>query len=100
MNRFGPILRWVVIATAFAVIGTYLADYVSLRIRMVHRTSTNPIEVLKFQPTYAIARKDGQAEFDFGDTTRETCVHTLFPHVGYAPCWYVKRTSQTPIPIG
>jgi hypothetical protein len=24
----------------------------------------------------------------------------LFPHLGYAPCWYVKRTSQEPIPIG
>lgn len=100
MDRFWPILRWVLIAIAFAVIGTYLADYVSLRVRMGHRTSTNPIEVLNIQPTYAVARKDGRAEFDFGDTERETCVHTLFPHMGYAPCWYVKRTTQKPIPIG
>jgi hypothetical protein len=97
---FWPILRRVVIVAAFAVIGTYVADYVSLRLRMAHRTSTSPIEVLNVQPTYAVARKDGQAEFDFGDTEPETCVHTLFPHMGYAPCWYVKRTSQKPIPIG
>lgn len=93
-------MKWVVIAAALTVIGAYLADYVLLRLRMAHPAATNPIEVLNFQPTYAVARKDCQAEFDFGATEQRTCIDTLFPHLGYSPCWYVKRTVQKPIPIG
>jgi hypothetical protein len=23
-----------------------------------------------------------------------TCVHSLFPHMGYQPCWYLSRHSE------
>ena len=28
-----------------------------------------------------------------------TCVHSLFPHNGYSPCWYVKPRINQPIPL-
>ena len=100
MKRALVILKWAAIAAAVSLAAVYAGDYLSLRSRMAHRTDTNPIEVLKITPTYAIARKDGQSEFDFGDPESEMCVHSLFPHFGYPPCWYANRESEKPIPIG
>jgi hypothetical protein len=48
---------------------------------------------------YAVPRKDGKAELDFGDPETQTCVHSLFPHLGYDPCWYTKRQNQQPTVI-
>jgi hypothetical protein len=28
-----------------------------------------------------------------------TCVHSLFPHSVYSPCWYVKPRINQPIPM-
>jgi hypothetical protein len=100
VNRAWAILKWVAIAVPIAMVAVYAGDYVSVRFRMAHRTDKNPIEVMKVRPTYAVARKDGQSEFDFGDTEAETCVHSLFPHFGYPPCWYAHRENQKPIRIG
>jgi hypothetical protein len=27
------------------------------------------------------------------------CVHSLFPHMGDKPCWYLLRNSHKPIPM-
>jgi hypothetical protein len=27
------------------------------------------------------------------------CVHSLFPHAGDLPCWYLKRKFAQPIPM-
>lgn len=93
-------LKWVAITLVGTLAVVYAGDYISVRYRMAHPTANNPIEVLKINPTYAVARKDGLSEFDFGDPETQTCVHSLFPHLGYPPCWYAIRESQKPIPIG
>jgi hypothetical protein len=100
VNRILGVLKWIAVGAVCSLVLVYAGDYGSARYRLAHRTSTNPIEVLKVRPTYAIARKDGRSEFDFGDTESETCVHSLFPHFGYPPCWYANRENQKPIPIG
>jgi hypothetical protein len=76
----------------------YVGDYLWLRYRMLPG-KTGPVETLKIQRTYAVPRKDGRTEFVFGDPETVTCVHALFPHLGYSPCWYVKRNVTKPIPI-
>jgi hypothetical protein len=77
----------------------YAADYLSVRYRMAHKTSADPLETTQVRPLYAVPRKDGKYEFDFGDTEAQTCVHSLFPHLGYSPCWYTKRENQQPTVI-
>jgi len=99
MVRIGQVARWIVIAAAVSVAVLYAGDYVSVRYRMAHKTVTDPIESTQVRPLYAVPRKDGKDEFDFGDTETQTCVHSLFPHFGYSPCWYMKREDQEPIPI-
>jgi hypothetical protein len=97
--RVWIVLKWaaVVVVASFGLV--YLGDDLSVRTRMSHRTATDPVETLSLRPVYAVPRKDGKAEFDFGDPQTQTCVHAIFPHLGYNPCWYLLRASRTPIPI-
>ena len=40
---------------------------------------------------YAVPQKNGKTEFEPGEPETQTCVNSIFPHLGYSPCWYVKR---------
>lgn len=100
MARVWQALKWTGAALVVCLALVWLGDYLSVRNRMGHKTATDPVQTITFQPVYAIARKDGKSEFDFGDPQNATCVHSIFPHLGYNPCWYVLRESQKPIPIG
>lgn len=100
MRRVWQALKWTGAALIVCLALLWLGDYLSVRNRMGHKTATDPVQTITFQPVYAIARKDGKSEFDFGDPQNATCVHSIFPHLGYNPCWYVLRESQKPIPIG
>ena len=63
----------------------YAGDYLSVRM------SNNPnlFEVVKTNRYYAIPQKDGKTEFEPAPPMSQTCVHSLFPHGGDSPCWYV-----------
>ena len=100
MQRIWRILKWTGVALLASLALLWVGDYVSVQHRTAHKTSSDPVETIRVRPVYAIARKDGKDEFDFGDPQIQTCIHSLFPHLGYSPCWYVVRHSQRPIPIG
>jgi len=46
---------------------------------------------------YGAALKDGKMEIFTDQPQTETCVHSLFPHSGYRPCWYANRNNVKPI---
>jgi hypothetical protein len=70
----------------------YAVDYASLRIRIwQHR---NPFGTVEVQPYYAIAEKNNKTQFISADPLTVTCVHSLFPHFGSNPCWYVSRHTD------
>ena len=63
---------------------------------MAGKDPSAAIGVVKVQPFYVIPHKDGKAELVFGDPVNQTCVHSLFPHLGYSTCWYLNRKNQNP----
>jgi len=70
----------------------YLADYAVLKYRVAeNRGALGTVTVYSY---YAIQKKGNKVEYVFNGTQNETCVHTLFPHMGYAPCWYVERHRE------
>lgn len=82
--------RWTLrVAVLLAVV--YLGDYLAVRFP----GSRNPFGTVTIQPYMAIHLKDKKTEFNF-DVPPETkvCVHSLFPHMGYSPCWYASRQTQ------
>ena len=91
-------MKWIAIAAMASLTIVYAGDYGLVRYRAA-QTSTSPFKTTGFRPTYAVPRKDGKDEFDFGDPETEVCVHSLFPHFGYSPCWYAKKQLDKPIPI-
>jgi hypothetical protein len=75
----------------------YFCDYLSVRYKIPKsRESFGSVQI---QPYYAVPLKDGKTEFYFLDPHNETCVHSLFPHLGYRPCWYVNRNKQKRINV-
>jgi hypothetical protein len=43
---------------------------------------------------YAVPQKSGKIEFLHADPQEQNCVHSLFPHMGDAPCWYMLRHTE------
>ena len=87
-------------AVALAVV--YAGDYVSVRIRMFHPKPADPFESIKSLRVLAIPEKGGKTSYEIDQQNPErtvTCVHSLFPHAGYSPCWYVKPRLNQPIPM-
>jgi hypothetical protein len=81
---------------ALLAIVVYAGDYISLRFRIPNRYQFGSVSVT---PLYAIHEKNGKTEYDFAQPQSVTCVHSLFPQLGYQPCWYVSRHTQKRIDI-
>ena len=70
----------------------YAADYVWLRARMMkNHDALGSVQVSRY---YAVPEKNNRVEFYYGDAAAQECVHSLFPHLGDNPCWYVNRHKE------
>jgi len=75
----------------------YATDYISVRFGIPgNRDSYGTVSV---RAMYVIHEKNGKVEYQFATPQAETCVHSLFPHFGYSPCWYLNRHTETRIDI-
>jgi hypothetical protein len=80
----------------------YAGDYASVRLRMAFPKLGPAFDSVLMERLYAIALKNGRTEYQLDAQQPEvtvTCVRALFPHLGYSPCWYLRRNSQKPIPM-
>ena len=92
-----------ILAAAVSLLAlVYFGDYLSVRIRMMHPKPADPFESMKSLRVLAIPEKNGKTEYEVDAQNPEqtvTCVHSLFPHSGFSPCWYVKPRINQPIPM-
>ncbi len=79
-------------AVVLAAGALYFCDYVILRVRIA--TNRQPYGTVTVTPYYAVPQKNHKTEFLFDDPRDETCVHSLFPHSGDSPCWYLSRNKE------
>jgi hypothetical protein len=101
MMRAAAIAKGAIISAALAGALVYAVDSISVRVRAAHATATSPYETLTFARVLAIPEKN-KVEYQVDVQNPEqsvTCVHALFPHDAHAPCWYVKRNIDKPIPM-
>ena len=85
------------LSLAVLLASVWVCDYAVVRYRILK--SRNPFGVVKVERYYAVHRKDGRVEFLFQDPEDQACVHSLFPHAGYTPCWYLNRHSEKRIDV-
>ena len=75
----------------------YLGDYALLRFRIVRNWM--PYDTVTVQVYYAVPQKTGKMEYDFQSSQPQTCVTSLFPHLGYLPCWYARKHTDREIKL-
>ncbi|HET7892206.1 MAG TPA: hypothetical protein VFL34_11800 [Candidatus Sulfotelmatobacter sp.] len=78
-----------VLVTIAAAALAYGLDYAVFRLRAgAGRTAYGSVTVNHY---YAVLQKNGKTQFIFDPPQAQTCVHALFPHEGWLPCWYLAR---------
>jgi hypothetical protein len=76
----------------------YASDYLSLRLPIPnHRPQFGSVMVERY---YAVPLKNRKTEYMFDQPVAVTCVHSLFPHFGDPPCWYLSRHTRQKIRLG
>lgn len=95
MSNVSKLVKRFAIATLAAFAIVYAADSAIFQ----HKMSTNGGTAALGTVTsyYGTALKNGKMEIFTDQPLTETCVHSLFPHSGYRPCWYAGRDNVKPI---
>ncbi len=85
----GTFLLRALLAVCLAAALAFAIDAALLR----YRASTNrhAFSTVTVHPYYSFPRKDKKLELLFEDPRDETCANSLFPQMGYSPCWYLRR---------
>ncbi len=95
MANLAQLSKRIALATIAILAIAYLVDYALLRVKMNKNNGADALgTVTSF---YGTALKDGKMEIFTDQPQMETCVHSLFPHSGYRPCWYASRNGIQPI---
>jgi len=82
---------------AFLIFGViYAIDFLSLRVQIPRRPRLGNVTV---HVTYLVKLKSGKTEYDDGGDHQLSCSNSLFPQLGYQPCWYTARHSDQQISI-
>jgi hypothetical protein len=90
-------LIWGIAALSAALALLYMGDYCSLRFQIpAGRPQFGQVTV---NPMYAIHVKSGKIQYEPAPQEVDTCVHSLFPHFGDSPCWYLSEHTDKIINI-
>jgi hypothetical protein len=82
----------VVLSASCIALLAYVADYAVYRYRL--SSNRQPFGQVTVTSYDAVAQKSGKVQFIFNPPQAVTCVNSLFPHSGYAPCWYLQQHSE------
>ena len=77
----------------------YGYDFASVRSRMSAKKPGDPFDVVTYPHLLAIQLKGNKVDYELDAQSpmeSDPCIHSLFPHYGYTPCWYVLRRSKNP----
>ena len=87
--RTSAILQRVILAVMAVAALVYAGDYLWAK-HLMANPSTG-LGTVMVHREWDIPRKDGRVEFDMDPAEADSCVHSMFPHFGYTPCWYAVR---------
>jgi hypothetical protein len=102
LSHLGHLLKRTLLLSVALVAIVYAGDYLVVRLRAAYPRLGRAFDSVQMERLYAIALKNGSVEYQLDARQPEVtapCVRALFPHLGYRPCWYLRRNSQKPIPM-
>jgi hypothetical protein len=88
--RTSVVIQRVILSLIAAVALVYSGDYFWAK-HLMAGGGSNALGTVMVQREWDIPRKDGRVEFDMDPPEAESCIHSMFPHFGYTPCWYAAR---------
>lgn len=94
MTGFRRILGRGLLGLAGLVAVSYACDYGYAKARNA------PFADVQIERYLAIAEHFNKIGYEPTTPVTERCVYSLFPHFGYAPCWYLTRHTVRYIKIG
>jgi hypothetical protein len=92
------LFRRLAVILPLALAAIYAGDYLSARYRIPNNRQT--LGTVQVRTSYAVKLKNGRVDYELGDTYNQACLRSLFPHLGYETCWYLRRHSDNVIVIG
>ncbi len=102
MSQLSNTLKRVAIGIVVAVVAAFIVDYVVLRAKIMFPKLGAATGTVQMTRLYAIAQKNGRVEYELDANQPEVtmpCIHSLFPHMGNSPCWYLQQNATKPIPV-
>jgi len=94
LKRYAALTLGLIAVVLFLV---YAGDYLILELRI--HSNKNAFGTVTVHRYYAVPQKSGKLEFLSTDPQDQTCVHSLFPHMGNPPCWYLVRHTEQRIDL-
>jgi hypothetical protein len=84
------LLKWIAgVLVALAAL-VYTGDFLWFQFRVHNPKPNDPLETITF--FYATGVKGGKVEVFDDQPQTQICVHSIFPHRGYRPCWRFNRS--------
>jgi len=86
------------IVLLLVVAAVYAVDYVSVQYRASAKKPGDPYDLVTYPHLLEIPQKGNRVEYALdalAPMVSQPCVHSLFPHSGYTPCWFVNRKSRS-----
>src|SRR3984957_12663643 len=102
MSKLSNIFKRGFVGIVVVVVAAFVVDYVVLRAKMMFPKLGAATGTVQITRLYAIAEKNGRVEYELDANQPEVtmpCVHSLFPHMGNSPCWYLQQNATKPIPV-
>ena len=96
------IFKRFVVGVVIVVVAAFIVDYVVLRAKIMFPKLGAATGTVQMTRMYAIPQKNGRVEYELDANQPEVtmpCVHSLFPHLGSNPCWYLRQNATKPIPV-
>jgi len=97
-RRPWPVKRWLwrlLLWTVGIFCLIYVVDFAQIHYRMANGSSAfGAVTIDRYS---VIHEKNNRMEFNFIGSEPQSCLHSLFPHAGFAPCWYARRHTEQSI---
>jgi len=97
-DRIEAAAQWGVISVLVALGLVYAGDYLYVRMKLGAGAEANAgngiLGSVTLQRYWEIPQKNGKVEYSFDPPAQQTCVHSIFSHAGYSPCWYLSRRKM------
>ena len=102
MSKLSNIFKRTAIGIVVVIVVLFVLDYLVLRAKIMFPKLGAATGTVQMTRLYAIAQKNGRVEYELDANQPEVtmpCVHSLFPHMGNSPCWYLQQNTTKPIPV-